>query len=307
VPPRLHLGINTCFAAKRWPEPEQWIAIVTEELGLRYCQLSLDMVDPLLDAAATSAYARQVRKRAVEAGLLVHSTFSGLAAYSWSQLLHPDAALRAAAVRWYERAITFSAELGAGGTGGHLGAFSVRDAADQARRQLLLAELGERIGALTLQTKQHGLRFLLCENMAVPREFGHTIEEAQALVGMAAPDGVPLVLCLDVGHPCALGTGTRSDDPLAWLAESWARTPVLHLQQTDHEGDRHWPFTPRHNAVGAIRADAVVEALRQWPAGDVYLFLEVIHPFEADEAAVLDDLRISVRHWREALAQQYPE
>src|SRR5258706_18230 len=30
---RLHLGINTCFAVKRWPEPEQWLDIVREELG----------------------------------------------------------------------------------------------------------------------------------------------------------------------------------------------------------------------------------------------------------------------------------
>src|SRR5690348_16356053 len=123
---QLHLGINTCFAVKRWPEPEQWIGIVKEELGLNYCQFSFDQVDPLFDEAATMAYAGAIRKCAAAHNLVIHSTFTGLAVYSWSQLLHPDQAMRAAAVRWYERAIDFTARLGASGMGGHIGAFSVR-------------------------------------------------------------------------------------------------------------------------------------------------------------------------------------
>jgi hypothetical protein len=35
----------------------------------------------------------------------------------------------------------------------------------------------------------------------------------------------------------------------------------------------------------------------------MYLFLEPIHPFEAEESVVLDDLRESVRYWRAALAE----
>ena len=92
--PDLHLGINTCFAVKRWPEPEQWLTIVQEELGLNCCQFSLDLVDPLLDESATAAYANAVRVYAQAHDILLHSTFTGLAAYSWSQLLQPVEALR---------------------------------------------------------------------------------------------------------------------------------------------------------------------------------------------------------------------
>src|SRR6266567_4439397 len=121
--PHLHLGINTCFAVKRWPEPEQWLTIVKKELGLNCCQFSLDLVDPMLDEAATASYADTARECAAANGVLLHSSFTGLAAYSWSQLLHPDLAMREAAVRWYERAINFTARLGAIGMGGHIGAF----------------------------------------------------------------------------------------------------------------------------------------------------------------------------------------
>jgi len=34
----------------------------------------------------------------------------------------------------------------------------------------------------------------------------------------------------------------------------------------------------------------------------VYLFLEPIHPFEAEDNMVLDELRESVEYWREALS-----
>ena len=66
--------------------------------------------------------------------------------------------------------------------------------------------------------------------MAVPREWGHTIDEARELTAMGAPEGVPIVLCLDIGHPCPLRTGTASDDPMTWLHVPWARTAVLHLR-----------------------------------------------------------------------------
>ena len=39
------------------------------------------------------------------------------------------------------------------------------------------------------------------------------------------------------------------------------------------------------------------------PAGfGVAMILEVIHPFEADDDQVLDDLRVSAEYWRQALA-----
>jgi hypothetical protein len=49
---------------------------------------------------------------------------------------------------------------------------------------------------------------------------------------------------------------------------------------------------------------AALQEWRRWPeTSDIYLFLEPIHPFEAEESVVLDDLRESVRYWRAALAE----
>ncbi len=298
----IHLGINTCFAVKRWPEPEQWITLVKHELGLDCCQFSFDLFDPLSDQAAQTAYAEAVRTCAADNNLLIQSTFTGLAAYSWSQLLHPLASMREAATRWYERAIDLTALLGAWGAGGHIGALSVQDAADTGRRQMLLAEMTERLNALADYAADKGLLFLLFENMAVTREYGHSIEEAQALLQGVSSSGVPLLLCLDLGHPCALHTGTGSDDYLAWLNHPWPRPPMIHLQQTDRTADHHWPFTTAYNKLGIVRAEPVVHALRRWAEKqDIYVFLEPIHPFEADDSIVLSELKESVEYWQKAL------
>ena len=181
---RLHLGINTCFAVKRWPEPEQWVRIVKHELGLDCCQFSFDLVDPLLDESTTKTYANEVRELAETHNLFIHSTFTGLAAYSWSQLLHPQLSMRVAATRWYERAIDFTAQLGVTGMGGYIGAFSVQDAMNQERKQMLLQELHERLSALSHYAADKELSHLLFENMAVTREWGHSIDEAQWLTNL---------------------------------------------------------------------------------------------------------------------------
>ncbi|HZU68330.1 MAG TPA: TIM barrel protein [Ktedonobacteraceae bacterium] len=300
---RIHLGINTCFAVKRWPEPEQWVRIVHDELGLDCCQFSFDLIDPLFDEEAVQAYADETREVASARGLQIHSTFTGLAAYSWSQLLHPDARLRLAALRWYKRAIEVTARLGAWGTGGHIGAFSVRDFSHTERKSALLTELQEHLSTLSDYASQHGLRFLLFENMAAEREWGHTLDEAQWLDQLDT--AVPLVLCFDVGH--VLRTNTLSATYQNWFAASWRQIPIIHLQQSDLLNDHHWPFTEAYNKQGVIEAGDILQAIAHWQRHeDLYLFLEPIHPFEAPDTLVLDELRASVTYWRRFLVQQSP-
>jgi hypothetical protein len=297
------LGLNSCFAVKRWPEPERWMAVVRERLGLRHCQVSLDLFEPGLDPSMTVAAARSMARAAQRSDVVLHSTFTGLAAYSSNLLLHPDPEARRSARNWFERAIDLTAEMGVAGTGGFLGAFSVNDAANTGRRQQRIAELAEAMAGLSEHAARAGLSFLLFENMAVPREFGHSVPEAHHLEELGAGGPVPWILCLDLGHPCALSTGTPSDDPLHWLDESWQHTPVIQIQQANRDGDFHWPFTPERNGAGLLSPPAVVGSLVA-RGTDAFLFFEIIHPAERPDDAVLDDLRQSVECWRAALTAQ---
>jgi sugar phosphate isomerase/epimerase len=126
---RARLGINTCFAVKRWPEPGDWARIVRDELGLEVVELSLDLIE---DAGGRTV--NQVRSALDEYGLRAETVFTGLAAYSLNLLMHPDAERRRAAADWYLGVVDLAARVGARGAGGHVGAMSVPDWSDPERR-----------------------------------------------------------------------------------------------------------------------------------------------------------------------------
>ncbi len=233
-------------------------------------------------------------------GLALHSTFTGLAAYSSNLLLHPDRRARDRARDWYRRAIGFTADAGAGSTGGHIGAFSVTDFRDRARKAQLWDELRGSLAHLAAYARDRGLSSLLAENLAADRE-----PSTMAMIVSLLTDGdrarVPIRLCLDVGHQCAPGSAGADRDPYAWLERLGARAPVVQLQQTDGRADHHLPFTPETNAAGIIEPARVLAALDRSGAADVALILEIIPPFEQDDDQVLEGLRQSAAFWRAAL------
>jgi sugar phosphate isomerase/epimerase len=300
---RLRLGINTCFAVKRWPRADDWASVVRERLGLRLVQHSLDLVDMTASAQRLEAQAGEVRAAVAAHDLELHSTFTGLAAYSANLLLAPDVADRDAALAWYRSVIGLTAQVGGRATGGHVGCFSVHDWRDPARRGELWGGLRSRLSELATDARAAGLEYFVVENLAVARE-----PSTMAMVRELLDDGddarVPIRLCLDVGHMVVPGTDGADRDPYAWLRTLGTSAPIIQLQQSDAEGDHHWPFTDRTKALGRISADRTIDALGEGGVEESALVLEVIPPFEQDDDAVLGDLAASVDYWREALSRR---
>jgi sugar phosphate isomerase/epimerase len=290
---KLSLGINNCFAVKRWPLADDWAPIVRGRLGLDLVQHSLDLWHVTADGDA-------VRHAVAVAGLELHSTFTGLAAYASNLLLDPDADARERARRWFETVIDWTAAVGARATGGHVGAFSVRDWRDAAARDARWRDLRSALAGLAGRARQAGLDYLVVENLAAARE-----PSTMAMIEDLLDDGdaarVPIRLCLDVGHMCVPRTSGDDRDPYAWLRRFGRRAPIVQLQQSDADGDHHWPFTPDRNSAGRIDADGVIDALGESGADDVALVLEIIPAFEQDDDSVLDDLEASLDYWRNAL------
>lgn len=297
---KLTLGINTCFAVKRWPRPVDWAPIVANRLRLRLVEHSFDLVDLTTGA---DGEARALADAASSRGLTINSTFTGLAAYSSNMLLGAEPSTRGAATAWFRRAIAFSASLGATATGGHVGAFSVPDWRSDAHRQERWGNL--RSGLLELAEDAHNqsLKALMVENLAAARE-----PSTMAMIRELLTDGdsthVPVRLALDLGHMCVTGTSGEDRDPYAWLRRLGGSAFEVQLQQSDESGDHHWPFTPEFNRAGRIEADRVIDALGESGVQEIALILEVIPPFEQDDDAVLDDLTASVAYWSEALSRR---
>ena len=246
--------------------------------------------------------AQRVKETCERVGLTLHSTFTGLAAYSSNLLLDPDVAVRQHAEQWYQSAIGFTAAVGGRATGGHVGAFSVSDWRDANRRREREQGLRASLQRLAAEARDAGLSELYIENLAAARE-PSTMDGIARLLTSGDASHVPIKLCLDVGHQCVPGTTGAERDPYAWLERLGSKSPVVQLQQSDAEGDHHWPFTAAANARGRIDADKVLAALDRSGAEEVALILEVIPPFEQDDDQVLDDMVASARYWRDALAR----
>ncbi len=299
---RWSLGVDDCFAVKRWPRPADWAPVV-RDLGVTIVQHSLDLEDLAAPPGAVAAAAGAVRDAAAAHGLAIHSTFTGLAAYSSNLLLHPDADARDRAEAWFARAIAFTAAVGGIATGGHVGAYSVPDARDPSRRATLASDLRARLARLATEARSAGLAYLMVENLAAAREPA-TMADVRAILDDGDAARVPIRLCLDVGHMCVPGTTGDDRDPYAWARALGSVAPVVQLQQSDTEGDHHWPFTAAANAAGRVDPDRLLDALEASGATEIALILEVIPPFEQDDDAVLGDMRASVAYWRDALARR---
>ncbi len=296
---KIILGINNCFAVKRWPEPEEWCRIVAEELKLRYVQFSLDLLDPRVSQPARRKMSEKIKKIAQSYGLEIHTTFPGIVSYSFNQLLHPDVGIRHDALRWCEEAVLTTSEIGARGTGGPLGALSMRDFNTPARKESLIEQLIESLQHLTQLAAFKGQEFFLWEPTPLAREICHSREEARNFhTKVNRGSAVPVSFCLDVGHQCAVDASGKDKDPYAWLKEFAPLSPAIHIQQTDGVSDSHWPFTKEFNKKGIIEPERIVKTIQKYGTDEVYLFLEIIHPFEADEKRVLEDIKESVEYWK---------
>jgi sugar phosphate isomerase/epimerase len=298
---RFCLGVNNCFAVKRWPEPAVWTTLVKHELGLDLVQHSLDLVDLDVSSKDVMAQAADVRGACEKTGVHIDSTFTGLAAYSSNMLLSPSEHSRRRAEGWYRHAIDLSAAMGAPATGGHIGAFSVRDYRDSTRRKDLTFALHDSLQKLAAYARHRGLEYLLVENLAAARE-PSTMAGIRGLLTDGDAEHVPVRLCLDVGHQCVPGTAGDERNPYAWLEEMSVLAPVVQLQQSSAEADHHWPFTERANALGRIDAQRVLEAISRSGAEKVALILEIVPSFEADDDDVLADMVASAEYWRRALS-----
>jgi len=300
---RARLGINNCFAAKRWPRPDDWAQVVRDELGLDMVELSLDLMEYIESPRERHRTADQVRAALDRHGLSAETTFTGLAAYSLNLLMHPDPGHRRGALDWYLAVVDLTARLGARGTGGHVGAMSVPDWADPATRAERWAGLRQDLAEIAGHARQAGLDYLLIENLASSRE-PSTIASVEALLTDGDAAHVPIRLCVDVGHQCVPGTTGADRDPYAWLKHFGGRLAEVQLQQSDGLADRHWPFTPERNEGGRIDPNRVLDTLADSGAEDVLLMLEVIPAWEEDDQQVLAGLRASAELWAAALSDR---
>jgi sugar phosphate isomerase/epimerase len=300
---QVRLGINNCFALKRWPRPVDWATVVRDDLGLDLVELSLDLLEGFELPGERGRVVEQTRAALADFGLKAHATFTGLSAYSLDLLMHPDPQRRASALAWYRDVVDLTAQLGLRTTGGHVGAMSVPDWSVPERRAERWAGLKRDLESIAAHARSAGLESLMLENLVAVRE-PSTMAQVEAFLTDGDGAHVPWRLCLDVGHQCVPGTTGPERDPYAWLQHFGSRLVEVQLQQTDGLGDHHWAFTDGRNRNGVIDPGRVLDTLAGAGATEVFLIFEIIPGWEDPDDQVVRDLQASLGYWRRALDQR---
>ena len=295
---QIKLGINTCFAVKRWPRPSDWISITKNELKLGGAQISTDLLSPSFEFSSAIKYMEEVKIVASAYDLEIHSLFTGLGAYSSNLLLSNSESERKSAFEWFCRLVDLANLVGAKGIGGHIGAISVDANKDSKSRTGLIESLKVYMFKLAEYAKSNGLEHLQFENLAVVREYGHSIVEAKDLEDSLMNSSVPWILCLDVGHPAALGRESKDNNIRDWISQPWRNTPVLQLQQSAYSSDRHAPYFSRDPIEGENSPAEIIRGVNKWEASTVPAFFEIIHPHEVSDELVLKEIKESIALWQ---------
>jgi len=301
---KVEIGINNAFAIKKWVEPEEWIRVIVEEIGLKNIQASFDLFYPSFKEANFSFVCSEINSALKKYGARISSTFTGLNAYSQNMLVHPNPVIRRAAIDYYIDAIKISSKIGAPTTGGHFLSFTIKDFNNKKRKEYLMQSFFESMIYLSKIAYENKLSSLSWEYMPTPYELPHTVEEARCLYEeINSYTKVPIYLTFDLGHTTAfdLEIGNKDRDVYHVLENIIPMTNIIHLQQCDGVGDRYWPFTPEYNKVGIIDPKKILKLINDCSDHKVHLIFEFIHGCELSGEKIIEDYKYSAEHWMKYL------
>lgn len=200
--PIITLGIDNCFASKRWTKPESWCALVAE-LGLRYIEASADTeCDPLyMGSEYTADWIQDVRCACEKHGVQIANLYSGHGTYATLGLSHWDERVRERfREQWIKPQIDTAAAFGAG-IGFFAHAFDETVLQEREQYEQALNLLCRDLADIAAYAASRGIAGAGVEQMYSPHQPPWTIESTQALLRrIYALRNAPFYVTLDVGH-----------------------------------------------------------------------------------------------------------
>ncbi|WP_138755526.1 sugar phosphate isomerase/epimerase family protein [Paenibacillus sinopodophylli] len=292
----LNLGINLGFAINKYVEPEVWTRIVAEDLGIKYVQFVADLLNVFLPPDIVDRQVERINTCTQKHDLAITSTFTSVFTRV-NHFMHPDADTRKAWLNWFKRFADISVQMGARTTGSHFGILTFADYDDVRRREYMIEEGIKNWQELSWYCKELGMEYLNFEPMSIPREMANTVEDTKELLARLNDGaGIPFKVCLDVGH----APHPNDRDPYRWVRELGSVSPIIHIQQTEKDHSRHWPFTEEYNKLGIIHGEPLIEAIEQSGATDAEIIFELSHREAwSTEFRIIQDHVESVNYWRQ--------
>jgi sugar phosphate isomerase/epimerase len=295
---------NNGYTVQDHPDPHEWIRPLAEA-GLRHMEFYVDHLDPLYYENVIqnrTAFFQATVEVLQEHQIRVVSVGTGKLIYLCNGLSHPYPDMAAEGMRWCKGMVDLAIALGARFIAGHYDYMTLSDLAD--RRDDSLRRLIAGLIELSRYAEEKGLEAICLEQMYLPSLKPYTIQEGKTLIEeLNSKSSIPFYIHLDTGH-MAVGPndGVHTDedkDPYRWLSENYGGMPrmFVHLQQTDKEASRHWPFTAEYNEKGFIDGRKVIEAIEESGVEEAFLALEILYPRATPLDAITPDIVESVRYF----------
>ncbi len=200
--PKIYLAIDNCFAKKRWTEPAQWCAIISD-LGIKYVEASADTeLDPLyMGPEYLADWVWQVEAATQKHGLVLANLYSGHGTYSTLGLTHTDPRVRRRIIdKWFKPMIRLASRLKAG-LGFFAHAFPQRVLNDASSYQAYVEILETGLIELNQYAAEEGCKALSLEQMYSPHQYPWTIEQTENLLAkVSSASNYPFYFTEDLGH-----------------------------------------------------------------------------------------------------------
>jgi len=293
------LSVNANPLVNRFAEPEDFVAVLAEEIGIGHIQLVHEFINPSWEAKTVTRLTGRMAKACAAKRARITSIMTG--PYGrLNHFAHPDEEVRAHYVRWFKGMADIAGDLGSAAIGTQLGIFTYKDYDDPKRRAALLQIALECWREVAEHARARGLSFLFWEPMSVGRELGHTLKSAQELQDWidAAALPIPLKPMIDIDHGDVSSPDPRDTDPYAWAKDFATQSPIIHIKQSTMNKGGHWPFTAQYNKGGRITPERLLAAVRGGGGTDNELCLELaFREREPADRSVVAALKESVAYW----------
>lgn len=212
--PKIYLGIDNCFASKRWTEPMEW-ANVIRNLGVYYVEASADTeCDPLyMGKEYLDDWCVKVNKAREATGVMVKNFYSGHGTYATLGLAHTDKRVRERFLKEWLMPMAKTAKKAEAGLGFFCHAFSDSVLQNPKSYSEAYDNLIKDLAALAKFSEELGLQYIGVEQMYSPHQVPWTVSGARKMIkDIYAIGKAPCYITIDTGHQSGQYKFTRPTD-----------------------------------------------------------------------------------------------
>jgi D-erythrulose 1-phosphate 3-epimerase len=293
------LSVNTNPLVNRFAEPEEFVSVLTDDVGIAHIQLVHEFINPSWDVPTRTRLAKRMAAALASKKARITSAMTG--PYGrLNHFGHPDAEVRAYYVQWFKNFVDIAVDVGCPAIGTQFAILTYHSMDDVSRYQQSVETALDCWRVVAEHAARRGLSYLFWEPMSVAREFGHTLAATQTLQNQidAARLPLPLKPMVDIDHGDVTSSNPRDIDPYSWAQDFASQSPIIHIKQSTMNKGGHWPFTAAYNKDGRITPERLLDAVKAGGGTDNELCLELaFREREPTDRNVVAALRESVAFW----------